>query len=48
MINQCLCFAGPQMKKPVAGTGFSFSEALSTQSSPPAMPKICNRLMNRL
>lgn len=46
MINQCLCFAGPQMKKPVAGTGF-FGSAFY-QSSPPAMPKICNRLMNRL
>lgn len=46
MINQCLCFAGPQMKKPVAGTGF-FGDAFY-QSSPPAMPKICNRLMNRL
>ncbi len=46
MINQCLCFAGPQMKKPVAGTGF-FGGAFY-QSSPPAMPQICNRLMNRL
>ena len=45
MINQCLCFAGLH-EKPVAGTGFS--GGVFYQSSPPAMPKICNRLMNRL